>query len=188
MDRDTAVFHLLQSIKGEDVDREGLLETPQRVSKMWDELTSGYSVDIDGLFKTFGRPNLPEDKYKQGIITVSNIPFTSCCEHHMVPFFGKAHIAYIPSDRIVGLSKFARVVEAYARRLQVQERMNNEIIEAIVKNLQPQAVMVILEAEHMCMTIRGVQKAGTITHTSRIYGDFITDSRARDEAMRLMGL
>ena len=147
--------------------RNGTDDTPARVAKMYlDELCSGYDVDVPALFKTF------EKEGYGGMVVVKDIPITSLCEHHLVPFSGLAHIGYFPGERVVGLSKFARVVNAYARRLQVQERLTNQILEAIETNLSPRGAIVVLEAEHMCMTIRGVQAPGTTTLTSAVSGVF----------------
>lgn len=164
----------------------GTEETPDRVSKMWDELLSGYEKDPkEILSKTFDVGS-GGDVNANGIVIVKNIPFYSCCEHHLVPFFGKASIAYIPENKVVGLSKFARLVECYARRLQVQERLTKQIIDDIVRYLQPLGCAVIIEAEHMCMTMRGIQKPGTTTVTSRLSGVFLTNDAARAEVMRLI--
>lgn len=166
-----------------DSSRKGLKETPERVSQMWiKELTSGYDVNVPALFKTFE----PEDY--NGIVVVRDIPFTSVCEHHLVPFVGFAHVGYLPDKSIVGLSKLARVVKAYARRLQVQERITHQVVEAIEKHLKPRGVIVVLEAEHMCMTIRGVQAPGTKTVTSAVRGVFNTNEEGeKDEFFRLIG-
>lgn len=167
-----------------DHGRNGLKETPDRVARMWvEELTSGYGVNIENLFKTFE----PEDY--DGIVVVRDIPFTSICEHHLIPFVGYAHIGYLPnSEKMVGLSKFARVVNAYARRLQVQERITKQVVEAIEEYLAPRGVIVVLEAEHMCMTIRGVQAPGTKTITSAVRGVFNTNEEGeKDEFFRLIG-
>ena len=189
--RSSAVYHLLKTIQGEDADREGVQETPSRVAKMYEEIFAGYQMDPQAILsKTFdiGKdvPNAQVDEYAQGIVVVKDIRFFSQCEHHMVPFYGHVSIAYVPGDRVVGLSKFARLVECYARRLQVQERMTRQITDDIVAYLRPKGVMVIVEAEHMCMTMRGIQKPGTVTTTSRVYGCFANNAAAREEAMRLM--
>lgn len=161
-------------------------ETPKRVSKMWNELLAGYDKDPgEILSKTFdvdagGDPN------GNGIVIVKDIPLFSQCEHHLVPFFGKVHIAYIPRNKVVGLSKFARLVECYGRRLQVQERLTKQIADAINEYLNPIGVMVVVEAEHMCMTMRGIQKPGTKTVTSRVSGVFFDKPEARAEALELL--
>lgn len=161
-------------------------DTPSRVAKMWDELLSGYDKDPkEILSKTFDVEVQGEDNVN-GIVVVKDIPFYSQCEHHLVPFYGTCSIAYIPRKRVVGLSKFARLVECYARRLQVQERMTKQIIDDINKYLEPIGVAVIITAEHMCMTMRGIQKPGTKTTTSRVSGVFYSDAKARAEVMGLM--
>lgn len=164
-------------------------ETPRRVAEMWNELLSGYRQDPDAILsKTFTVPGAGGEENGSGIVVVKDIEFYSQCEHHLVPFFGKCHIAYIPSQKVVGLSKFARLVECFARRLQVQERMTAQIMDRINVNLCPLGVMVVVEAEHLCMTMRGIQKPGTKTMTSRVKGVFAESAKAREEAMRLMGL
>lgn len=184
-ERCKAVQMILDSLHP-DAQNEGTFETPLRVSKMWDELTIGYEQNPkEILSKTFD-VDAPGDTNANGIVVVKDIPFYSCCEHHMVPFYGKVSIAYIPRDRVVGLSKFARLVECFARRLQVQERLTKQIIDSIVEVLNPIGTMVVVEAEHMCMTMRGVQKPGSKTVTSRVDGVFFDDAKARSEAMNLI--
>lgn len=161
-------------------------ETPLRVAKMWNELLAGYGQDPQEiLHKTFD-VDAGGDTNGNGIVIVRDIPLFSQCEHHLVPFYGKVHIAYIPRNKVVGLSKFARLVECFGRRLQVQERLTKQIMDAIVGNLDPIGVMVVVEAEHMCMTMRGIQKPGTKTITSRVSGVFFDDAKARDEALKLL--
>lgn len=161
-------------------------ETPKRVAKMWNELLKGYEQDpAEILSKTFD-VDAGGDVNGNGIVIVKDIPLFSQCEHHLVPFYGKVHIAYIPRNRVVGLSKFARLVECFGRRLQVQERLTKQIMDAIIKYLDPIGVMVVIKAEHMCMTMRGIQKPGTQTITSRIYGVFFDKPEAREEALRLI--
>ena len=161
-------------------------ETPLRAAKMWNELLSGYDKDPQEiLHKTFN-VDAGGDINGNGIVVVKDIPLFSQCEHHLVPFYGKVHIAYIPRDKVVGLSKFARLVECFGRRLQVQERLTKQIIDAINENLNPIGTMVVVEAEHMCMTMRGVQKPGTKTVTSRVSGVFFDKAEARAEAMKLI--
>ena len=161
-------------------------ETPKRVAKMWDELLSGYDKDpSEILSKTFD-VDAGGDVNGNGIVIVKDIPLFSQCEHHLVPFYGKVHIAYIPRNKVVGLSKFARLVECFGRRLQVQERLTKQIMDAIVENLDPIGVMVVIKAEHMCMTMRGIQKPGTQTVTSRVYGVFFDNPEARAEALSLI--
>ena len=166
---------------GEDLQRPGLQRTPQRVAEMYAELTAGMREDARAHVHA-----LPGDKHDEMVI-VKDISFASLCEHHLAPFVGKCHIAYIPKEgRIVGLSKLARLVEAFARRLQVQERLTSEIADTLQDVLNPVGVMVVMEAEHTCMTIRGVKKPGAITITSAIRGGFRKDPRTRAEAMSLI--
>ena len=147
------------TLLGEDVEREGLIKTPTRVAKAMQFLTKGYREDPEAVLRS---AMFKEEDYKQMVI-VKDIDFFSLCEHHMLPFFGKVHIAYIPKGEVVGLSKLARTVEVYARRLQLQERMTAQIADAIMDCLNPAGVMVVCEAEHLCMTMRGVKKPGTKT-------------------------
>ena len=165
---------------GEDVDREGLRRTPERVENSLRWLTRGYHMKVadavgNGIFR--------EDHHN--MVIVKDIELYSLCEHHMLPFFGKAHVAYIPNGRIVGLSKVARVVDMFARRLQVQERMTEEIAQALWDVLQPQGVGVVLEAYHLCMMMRGVEKQNSKTITSAMRGVFLEDLRTREEFLRL---
>ncbi len=163
-----AVKLLLEGI-GEDADREGLRDTPDRVARMYEELYKGMDEDpAVHLSKTF-----PVDS--NGIVLEKDITFYSTCEHHLLPFYGKVHIAYLPDGRVVGLSKLARTVEVYARRLQIQEQMTVQIAEAVMEHLKPQGVMVMAEAEHMCMTMRGVSKPGSRTVTMAARGCFQDD-------------
>lgn len=175
-------YHYQEIIKllGEDVTREGLLKTPERVSKAMQFLVQGYGQDPEEILMS---ARFSED-YRQMVI-VKDIDFYSMCEHHMLPFFGKAHVAYIPNHHITGLSKIARIVEVYARRLQVQERMTTQIKECIQKTLQPLGVMVILEAQHLCMQMRGVQKQHSVTTTSDFTGVF-QQAKTREEFMNLI--
>ncbi|HZI17191.1 MAG TPA: GTP cyclohydrolase I FolE [Pyrinomonadaceae bacterium] len=166
---------------GEDPERDGLRRTPARVAEMYAELTAGMREDPSEHVKP-----LPGDKHDEMVI-VKDIHFSSLCEHHLAPFVGKCHIAYIPKDgRIVGLSKLARLVETFARRLQVQERLTSEIADTLFGGLKPLGVMVVMEAEHTCMTVRGVRKPGATTITSAIRGGFRKDPRTRAEAMSLI--
>jgi GTP cyclohydrolase I len=167
---------------GEDPDREGLVKTPERVARAYDFLTSGYRTDADALVQKA----LFEAEGKE-MILVNDIDFYSMCEHHMLPFFGKAHIAYIPNGKIVGLSKVARVVEAFARRLQVQERMTVQIAECLQRNLDADGVAVVLHAQHLCMMMRGIQKQNSFAVTSEMLGSFRADSKTRGEFMTLIG-
>ncbi|MEI7746398.1 MAG: GTP cyclohydrolase I FolE [Actinomycetota bacterium] len=178
---EAAVKEILAAI-GEDSNRDGLLDTPRRVAKMYEELFSGLEDDpAKHLEVTFAEGH-------DEMIMVRDIPFTSLCEHHLVPFVGKAHVAYIPGGdgRITGLSKLARLVDGYARRLQVQERMTAQVADAIERVLTPRGALVVIEAEHMCMSIRGVKKAGTVTVTSAVRGLFRTDNSTRLEALQFI--
>jgi GTP cyclohydrolase IA len=166
---------------GENPDRDGLKETPRRVADFYAELTEGLWQDASEHIKA-----LPGDSHDEMVI-VKDITFSSVCEHHLAPFFGKCHIAYIPSGgRIVGLSKLARITDIFSKRLQVQERLTQQIAETLFDNLQPLGVMVVMEAEHTCMTMRGVKKAGSKTITSAVLGGFRKDPRTRAEAMSLI--
>lgn len=167
-----------------DSEREGVQDTPPRVAKMWvDELTSGYQTDIPSLLRTF-----PADDY-DGAVIVKDIPLTSTCEHHLVPFVGYAHVGYFPSERVVGLSKIPRLVNAYAKRLQIQERLTGQIADALDEYLDPRGVIVVVSAEHLCMTIRGVQAPGTRTVTSAVRGMFKdNEDGEKEEFLRLIGL
>jgi GTP cyclohydrolase I len=178
---EAAVTEILIAI-GEEVGRDGLLNTPRRVAAMYEELFSGLHDDpARHLEVTFAAEH-------DEMVMVRDIPFASLCEHHMVPFLGRAHVAYIPAEdgRITGLSKLARLVDGFARRLQVQERMTTEIADAIDKVLTPRGVLVVIEAEHMCMSMRGVKKPGTTTVTSSVRGLFRSDVATRAEAMQFI--
>jgi GTP cyclohydrolase I len=175
-----AHIQAILDILGEDNQREGLLKTPVRVGTAMQYLTQGYELDPEAIL----RSALFAEDYQQ-MVVVKDIPFYSLCEHHMLPFFGKAHVAYIPNGKITGLSKIARVVDAFARRLQVQERMTREIKDCIDKTLQPLGVMVVIEAEHLCMQMRGVEKPHSITTTSDFTGAF-TRPETREEFMNLI--
>jgi GTP cyclohydrolase I len=176
-----AVLEMLDAL-GEDTTRDGLLKTPHRVAKMYEELFAGFGENpADHLEVTFAADH-------DEMVMVRDIPFASLCEHHLVPFIGKAHVAYIPGDdgRITGLSKLARLVDGYAKRLQVQERMTTEIADAIEQALAPRGVLVVVEAEHLCMSMRGVKKPGTSTVTSAVRGLFRSDASTRMEAMQFV--
>ena len=167
---------------GEDPERNGLLETPRRVAKMYEELFTGLQADPSAhLQVTF-------DEQHDEMVMVRDIPFTSLCEHHLVPFMGRAHVAYIPGEagKITGLSKLARLVEGFARRLQVQERMTSQIADSLDEVLAPRGALVVIEAEHLCMSMRGVRKPGTVTVTSAVRGVFRTDVATRSEALQFI--
>ncbi|MBR2297744.1 MAG: GTP cyclohydrolase I FolE [Bacteroidales bacterium] len=168
---------------GEDPDREGLIKTPERVAKSMQFLTQGYSQDGSEIL----RSAMFKEEYRQMVI-VKDIELYSLCEHHLLPFYGKAHVAYIPNGYITGLSKIARVVECFARRLQVQERLTVQIRDCIQETLNPLGVAVVIEASHMCMQIRGVQKQNSVTTTSAFTGAFLKDVRTRSEFMNLIGV
>jgi GTP cyclohydrolase I len=165
---------------GEDPAREGLVKTPERVAKAMSWLTRGYGMDVADVV---GDAVFAEEH--ASMVMVRDIEFYSLCEHHMLPFFGKAHIAYIPNGRIVGLSKLPRIVEVFARRLQVQERLTQQVAEAIEEVLQPEGVGVVMEASHLCMMMRGVEKQASSTITSALRGSFKDDAKTRDEFLRL---
>ena len=166
---------------GEDPEREGLLKTPERVAKAMSFITKGYTEDPIEILKSA----LFKEEYKQ-MVLVKDIELYSICEHHMLPFYGKAHVAYIPNGRITGLSKIARVVECFARRLQVQERLTVQIRDSIQEALNPMGVAVVIEASHMCMQMRGVEKQSSATTTSAFTGIFLSDPRTREEFMTLI--
>lgn len=168
------------SILGENPEREGLLKTPERIAKSYQFLMQGYSQDPEEIL----RSALFKEDYRQMVI-VKDIDFYSMCEHHLLPFFGKAHVAYIPNGQITGLSKIARVVEVFARRMQVQERMTTQIKECIQNTLQPLGVMVVIEAQHLCMQMRGIQKQHSITTTSDFTGAF-QQQKTREEFINLI--
>ena len=174
------LYKQIIELLGEDVEREGLVKTPERVSKAMQFLMQGYEQDPEQIIQS---AMFTED-YRQMVI-VKDIDFYSMCEHHMLPFFGKAHVAYIPNKKITGLSKIARVVEVFARRMQVQERMTTQIKECIQKTLNPMGVMVIIEAQHLCMHMRGVQKQHSITTTSDFTGVF-EQAKTREEFINLI--
>ncbi|WP_071395595.1 GTP cyclohydrolase I FolE [Bacillus tuaregi] len=175
-----AVRLILEAI-GEDPNREGLLDTPKRVAKMYEEVFNGLGQDPKEHFETiFGEDH-------EELVLVKDIPFYSMCEHHLVPFFGKAHVAYIPRNgKVTGLSKLARAVEAVAKRPQLQERITSTIADSIYETLEPYGVMVVIEAEHMCMTMRGVKKPGSKTVTSAVRGTFLNDAASRAEVLSLI--
>lgn len=182
LNREKIEHHVKEILKliGENVEREGLLDTPARVTRMYEEIFAGYSVDPrDVLGVTF-------DEQHEELVIVKDIVYYSQCEHHMAPFFGKAHIGYLPSGKIAGLSKLARLVEAVTRRLQVQERITSELADIMEEVLQPNGVMVVVEGEHLCMCARGVKKPGASTITSAVRGEFRTNAALRSEFMSLL--
>ena len=167
---------------GENPDREGLKNTPERIVRIYEEILSGYSDKPDKYIKVFYK----QENYEE-IILVRDIALYSLCEHHLLPFFGKAHVAYIPGrNRIVGVSKIVRTVEVFAHRLQIQERLTTQIADTMMKGLKAQGVMVVIEAEHFCMTMRGVKKPGSKMVTSAVRGTFLKDAKTRSEAMSLI--
>jgi GTP cyclohydrolase I len=177
-----AVRRLLAYI-GEDPDREGLLETPARFLKAWEEYTRGYRMNPEEILKSFedGAQRVDE------MVIVRDIPVYSLCEHHLAPFFGKAYVGYVPDKRILGLSKISRLVEIYGRRLQVQERLTNQIADALDTHLKPLGVAVVIECRHMCMESRGVRHTGTATVTSALRGNIKTNADTRREFLSLIG-
>lgn len=177
---ETAALQILKAL-GENPEREGLKKTPQRMARALREITSGYNADID---KVFNGAFFKAD-YREMVI-VRDIAFYSLCEHHMLPFFGKAHVAYIPNGRIVGLSKIPRLVETFARRLQVQERLTEEIAGTLYKVLKPRGVGIVMEAEHLCVSMRGVKNETSSATTSAMLGVFRSDNKVREEFLNLI--
>lgn len=176
-----AVKLLLEGI-GEDTSREGLVDTPERIARMFTEICSGMDEDAKvHLSRTFSVDN-------DEMVLEKDIVFYSMCEHHMMPFYGKAHIAYIPNGKVVGLSKLARTVEVFAKRLQIQEQMTGQIADAVMNHLEPQGVMVVLEAEHMCMTMRGIKKPGSKTVSIATRGVFAEDSDLQNRFFQMLKL
>lgn len=170
---------IIESI-GDDPKRGGLLETPRRVAAAWTEMFSGYGRDPIEVMKSF------EDGSCKELVAVKDVEFYSHCEHHMVPFFGVVHVGYVPDGKILGLSKVARLVDVFARRLQVQERLTAQVADALMEGMSPRGVMVVLEAQHLCMMMRGVQKQGSKTVTSAVRGIFETDAVLRAEFLGLL--
>jgi GTP cyclohydrolase I len=170
-----AVAHILRAV-GEDPEREGLRSTPERVARMYDEILAGYKVDPAALLNGA----LFDVDYRE-MVVVGDIDFWSMCEHHLLPIFGKAHVGYVPSDKVVGLSKIPRVVDAFARRLQVQERMTRQIAELLWGLINPLGVGVVIRATHLCMSMRGTMKANAHMRTAYLMGSFLEDSKTRDE-------
>ena len=179
-EREEIVATLLRSL-GEDPDREGLLRTPHRVAKAYDYLTEGYRQDIKSLLNGA----VFTEQYSEMVI-VKDIDFYSLCEHHLIPFFGKAHVAYIPNGKIIGLSKLPRIVDLFSRRLQVQERLTQQIASTLYEVLDPMGVGVVVEARHMCMMMRGVQKQNSVATTSAMLGTFRDDVKTRQEFLSLI--
>ncbi len=165
---------------GEDTEREGLKKTPERVARMYAELLGGMHEDPKKHLRSVFTENYDE------IVLLRNIPFYSICEHHLMPFIGSAHVAYLPSGTVLGVSKLARIVDCFARRLQTQERLTYQIADFIMNSLKPKGVAVVLEASHSCMTIRGIKKPGSVMVTSALRGIFKRDPRSRNEVMSLM--
>ena len=174
-------YAAILSLLGEDISRDGLQKTPLRVAKSMQFLTQGYAQDPHAIL----RGALFREEYQQ-LVIVKDIELYSLCEHHLLPFYGKAHVAYIPDGYITGLSKIARVVDAFARRLQVQERLTRQILECIHETLHPLGVAVVIEAAHMCMQMRGVEKQNSVTTTSAFKGAFLSDSKTREEFVQLI--
>ncbi|HTP13575.1 MAG TPA: GTP cyclohydrolase I FolE [Bacteroidota bacterium] len=175
------VRQLLENV-GEDPKREGLLETPDRVARMYEFLTKGYRENV----KAVVNGAVFTEKYSEMVI-VRDIDFFSLCEHHIIPFYGKVHVAYIPDGRIIGLSKIPRIVEMFARRLQVQERLTQQVAETLYESLKPQGVGVVVEARHLCMMMRGVEKHNSVATTSSMLGVFRDDVKTRSEFLTLIG-
>jgi len=171
----------LIAIGGDNPDRPGLVETPQRFARAWAHWTSGYGVDPLAVLKTFEM-----EGHDGGMVFQANIPTYSMCEHHLAPFFGVAHIGYIPHGKVVGLSKLARLVDIFARRFQIQERLCANVADAMFAELEPRGVGVVMQMRHLCMESRGVQKAGTITITSALRGDMLSDATVRAEFMTMV--
>jgi GTP cyclohydrolase I len=175
-----AVRMILEGI-GEDVEREGLRETPQRVARMYAEVFGGLTVNPADVVST-----VFDDENHEEMVMVKDIPFYSMCEHHLIPFHGKAHVAYLPKGRLTGLSKMARLVEVFAKRPQLQERLTTQIADTLMESLAPHGVLVVVEAEHLCMSMRGVKKPGSITVTSAVRGSFCDRDATRSEAFSLI--
>ncbi len=166
---------------GEDINRDGLIDTPQRAASAFREMTQGYNEDIDEVFH-----GALFDTESEGMIVVKDIELYSLCEHHLVPFFGKCHIAYLPDGKVIGLSKVARFVDVFARRLQIQENLTKQIGDTVMKYTKARGVAVVIEAQHLCMMARGVQKQNSVTQTSYMLGDFLKSENTRQEFMHLV--
>ena len=178
--KEDLIGELLEAV-GEDPHREGLEQTPARVARMWEFLTKGYQQDVHAVLNDA----IFSEKYSEMVI-VKDIDLFSVCEHHMLPFFGKAHVAYVPNGKIIGLSKIPRIVEVFSRRLQVQERLTNQIAETVFEALNPAGVGVVIEARHMCMMMRGVEKQNSVATTSAMLGVFRDDEKTRSEFLTLI--
>ena len=183
LDKIKDLIHNLLVQIGEDPDREGIARTPERVAKAWDFFASGYTQDLDSIIN-----NAVFTEDYDEMVTIKDIDFFSLCEHHLLPFFGKAHVAYIPNGKIIGLSKVPRIINMFSHRLQVQERMTQQIAESLNDVLVPKGVAVVLEGEHMCMQMRGVEKQNSYATTSFMTGLFRKDSKTRDEFLKIISL
>ena len=177
------LIHKLLIEIGEDPDREGIVRTPERVAKAWDYFASGYTQSVDSIINNA----IFAEDYDE-MVTIKDIDYFSLCEHHLLPFFGKAHVAYIPNGKIIGLSKIPRIINMFSRRLQVQERMTQQIAETLNDVLAPKGVAVVLEGEHMCMQMRGVEKQNSYATTSFMTGFFRQDSKTRDEFLKIISM
>ncbi|MFL2995171.1 MAG: GTP cyclohydrolase I FolE [Candidatus Neomarinimicrobiota bacterium] len=173
---------LLEEI-GEDPSREGLLKTPSRVSKAWSFFSRGYNQDLDKIIN-----NAVFNEDATDMVVVRDVEFFSLCEHHLIPFFGRAHVAYLPNGKVIGLSKIPRIIDMFSRRLQVQERLTRQIAETVKEILDPIGVAVIMEGQHMCMQMRGVEKQNSLTTTSSMLGKFRESDRTRTEFLSIIGL
>lgn len=184
MSRNVIYDSLISQIKyiGEDPNREGLKDTPMRIVNSWKEIYGGYEQDVSEVFTEFGNEGY------DSMVLLKDIEFFSTCEHHMLPFYGKAHVAYIPSKKIVGISKLARLVDIYAKRLQIQERICEQVTDALMQYLDPKGAACIIEASHMCMRMRGVNKQNSVMVTSSLKGEFMDDAAVRSELMDLIRL
>jgi GTP cyclohydrolase I len=179
--RERLILELLDTIPAEDCHRDGLRDTPKRVAKMYDEIFAGYKTKVEDVITVFDA-----EGYDQ-MVVLKDIEFFSCCEHHMLPFFGKAHIAYIPDGKIVGISKLARILDIFAKRLQNQERIAQQVAKAIQDHLNPKGVAIVIEAKHLCMCSRGVGKQNSVMKTSKLLGVFLDkDGSARQEFFNLI--
>jgi GTP cyclohydrolase I len=184
MDLEKIEYHFKEILKaiGEDPEREGLLDTPKRVAKMYEEIFSGLNSDHDKILQV----HFHDETYNE-IILIRDIPFYSVCEHHFVPFFGMAHIGYIPNDGVItGLSKILRLVDSVAKQPQIQERLTTEVAEIMMRNLKPKGVIAVFEAEHLCISMRGIKKPESKTVTSVVRGIFQKDEKTRNEALKLI--